>query len=131
MPAGVKFDKVLVPNEILHGNPEHIIGFIRGVFDTDGCVFFDKRKTYKKPYMRLDLTMCNPQILGQIAEKLNGFGINAKCLRNGKHLQITSKKDVENYLKIVGSSNQRHISKIIKKHPNFVNYNPANRLFGL
>jgi len=125
MPAGVKFDTVQIPDEIKNGESKHVRGFIRGTFDTDGCVYFDNRKIYKSPYLRLDLTMYNPKILDQIAEKLNQFGIKAQRLKNEKHLQITSKKDVQDYLKKIGSSNPRHINKIIKKYPEFEQYNPA------
>lgn len=131
MPTGVKYNTVQIPQEVQNGEVEHKTAFIRGTFDTDGCVFFDNRKTYKTPYLRLDLTMYNPHILDQIANHLKEIGVPAKRLSNEKHLQITSKQDVESYLAKVGSSNPRHITKILKKFPNFTEYNPAtkNKLF--
>lgn len=125
IPAGVKFDKVLVPNEILNGNMEHKIAFLRGAFDTDGCVFFDKRKTYKEPYMRVDITMYNIAILTQLHNILKELEIESKVLGNGKHLQVTSKKDVRKFFEKIGSSNERHRAKIRQKYSDFDEWNPA------
>ncbi|QQR92482.1 MAG: hypothetical protein IPJ89_05030 [Candidatus Iainarchaeum archaeon] len=124
MPTGVKFDKVRVPKEVLEAAPEMKAAFIRGCMDTDGCVFFDKRPTYKTNYMRLDLCMYNPVILDEIKEMLSGLGILSQRLANNKHLQITSKENVRKYLAIIGSSNRRHINKILKKYPDFEEWNP-------
>ncbi|MBI4043573.1 MAG: LAGLIDADG family homing endonuclease [Candidatus Diapherotrites archaeon] len=125
MPAGVKFDKVTIPTEIMKDRIEYKTAFVRGILDTDGCVFFDNRKTYKTPYFRIDITMFNIPILVQINQILTELGVHSKVLGNGKHLQVTSKKDVEKFLRIIGSSNERHISKIEKKCPNFRQWNPA------
>jgi hypothetical protein len=125
MPAGVKFDKVLIPEEIMKSKLEYRIAFVRGIFDTDGCVFFDKRKTYKEPYMRVDITMVNVPILTQIKQVLDEVGIESQVLGNGKHLHVTSKKDVRKFFEIIGSSNERHITKIEKKYPDFRKWNPA------
>ncbi|MCX6802186.1 MAG: hypothetical protein NT067_03660 [Candidatus Diapherotrites archaeon] len=57
IPKGVKFDKVLIPEEILNSNQEFIAATLRGIFDTDGSIYFDKRKIYRKPYVRIELNM--------------------------------------------------------------------------
>ncbi|MEK6902937.1 MAG: LAGLIDADG family homing endonuclease [archaeon] len=125
MPAGEKWNKVLVPEEIMEGKLEHKLAFVRGAFDTDGCVFFDKRPTYKEPYMRVDITMVNVPILTQLNQILTEAGVPSKVLGNGKHLHVTSKKDVRKFFEIIGSSNERHISKIETKYPDFRSWNPA------
>jgi hypothetical protein len=125
MPAGVKFDKVLIPDEVMQNKRAHKIAFIRGVFDTDGCVFFDKRKIYKEPYMRVDICMYNIPILTQINQILTEVGIESKVLGNGKHLHVTSKENVRKFFEIVGSSNERHIVKIRQKYSDFDEWNPA------
>lgn len=119
MPAGEKWNKVLVPLEIMEGKIEHKAAFVRGIFDSDGCVFFDKRTIYKEPYMRVDITMVNVPILTQLNQILNELSIESKVLGNGKHLQITSKKDVRKFFEKIGSSNERHRTKIRLKYLDF------------
>ncbi len=125
LPAGIKFDKVRVPKEVLEAKSEMKAAFIRGCMDTDGCVFFDNRPTYKTPYMRLDLCMYNPTILDEIKGMLAELGIESQRLANNKHLQITSKKNVRKYFETIGSSNHRHINKVLKMYPDFERRNPA------
>ncbi|MBS3101526.1 hypothetical protein J4204_05315 [Candidatus Woesearchaeota archaeon] len=51
---GKKSNVVTIPKKIIE-NEEFVKMTIRGIFDTDGCVFFDKRKPYYKPYPRITL----------------------------------------------------------------------------
>ncbi len=125
MPAGEKWDKVLIPDEVMQSKIEHKTAFVRGILDTDGCVFFDSRPIYKEPYMRVDITMVNVPILTQIKQVLDEVGIESQVLGNGKHLHVTSKENVRKFLEIVGSSNERHISKVRKKYADFDEWNPA------
>ncbi len=127
MPAGEKWNKVLVPQEIMKGKLENKAAFVRGVFDTDGCVFFDKRQIYKEHYMRVDITMINVPILTQLNQILTELGIESKVLGNGKHLHVTSKVEVRKFFEKVGSSNERHRAKIRQKYVDFDEWNPANK----
>ncbi len=127
LPAGVKFDKVLIPQEILDSTPENITAVLRGMFDTDGCVFFDKRKVYKVPYLRICLTMKNPPILNQVVEQLAKLGVHGHLSR-GRDVHIISRDDIKKFLHVVGFSNPKHIHKVIKAYPDFNNYNPGTRL---
>ncbi|MDP2666304.1 MAG: LAGLIDADG family homing endonuclease [Candidatus Diapherotrites archaeon] len=125
MPKGEKWDKVLVPKEIMRSNIEHKTAFLRGTFDSDGCVSFDRRPIYKEPYMRVDITMVNTPILKQLNQILTELGINSSVLGNGKHLQICSKENVRKFFEIVGTSNKRHRTKVRQKYKNFEEWNPA------
>jgi len=127
LPAGVKFDKVLIPKEILDSAPENVAAVLRGMFDTDGCVFFDKRKAYTVPYMRIVLTMKNPPILNQVVEQLAKRGIHGHISR-GRDLHIISREDIEKFLHVVGFSNPKHIDKVLKAYSGFNEYNPGTRL---
>lgn len=52
IPSGKgKFKKVRIPKYITKQPTEHIKACVRGIFDADGCVHFDKRKAYKRPYI--------------------------------------------------------------------------------
>ncbi|MFH1664208.1 MAG: LAGLIDADG family homing endonuclease [archaeon] len=127
-PTGVKFDKILIPEEILHSSNEHIAAVLRGLFDTDGCVFFDKRKIYRNPYMRFNLTMYNPQILDQVVQALAKIGIHASRANSKRSIQITNSQNIEGFLRSVGFSNTRHISKVLQAYPDFNSFNPGTRL---
>jgi len=117
IPAGVKFDKVMIPKEIINSTPEFIASTIRGIFDTDGCVFFDKRGIYKEPYIRVALKLENPPLIRQVYGELLKLGVNAHRLKDNRIIQINGKEAVKEYIQKVGFSNKRHIDRIKKFAP--------------
>lgn len=117
IPSGVKFDKVLIPAEILKAEQNLWIACIRGIFDTDGCIFFDKRKIYKEPYIRIELHMHNEKLIEQIYYCLKSLDINVKKLSTKTRLQIIGKKSVCAFLEKVGFSNNRHRNRLAEFFP--------------
>jgi hypothetical protein len=63
-PVGEKYDIYLF-DEILR-KKEFIRACLRGVFDTDGSVFFDKRPIYRNHYPRIDLHLENKRLVKQV-----------------------------------------------------------------
>ena len=86
-PQGKKAKKVIIPSEIINIKDKKLIyATIRGIFDTDGGVFLDKRKIYKKPYPRITLKISSTELFKQIKEILeNEFKlfISKKKNKNG------------------------------------------------
>ncbi len=117
MPAGLKFNRVRIPVEILESGPEKIIPCIRGMFDTDGCVFYDKRPAYRRPYIRIELTMRNPFLIRQVHYQLKKIEVRSKVLSDETRLQITAREDVKLFLQKIGFSNKRHRNRITRFYP--------------
>jgi len=111
LPSGKKSSTVLIPNEIF-GSNKLAVKCIRGIFDTDGCVFFDKRPAYKAPYARISLKMFNPPLIDQIFSKLCELKLSAEKLGTGKEIQIIGPKNVKLFLTKIGFSNDRHFQKL-------------------
>lgn len=108
IPTGAdKFSKVSIP-KIFLSDCELTSSCVRGVFDTDGCVFYDMRKIYKQPYIRICLHMKNRKLLKQIRNILNSKGINAKLNSQGYNLSINGEQEVNKFLRNIGFSNKRH-----------------------
>ena len=118
MPKGKKCYRVRIPYDVLK-DKNKLIPTLRGIFDTDGCVFFDKRKIYKKPYIRIALQLANKDLIEQISNELNFLGIfhtrhdRENVGDNGAYtIQINGISKVKKYCKIIGFSNQRHLKKL-------------------
>lgn len=121
-PKGSKAHIVKIPDEILFSNEEYLLATIRGIFDTDGCVFFDKRKTYSKPYPRITLDTVSKNLAEQVVQILeNYFPVylwnDAK--RNSWHIEIYGHNQLEKWMKLIGFSNERHLNKIKKPRAGF------------
>lgn len=85
---------------------------IKGIFDTDGCIFYDKRSVYKTPYVRICLHMKNKKLLKQIQGILLSKSIDAKVNTHGYNLSINGRTEVNKFLQNVGFSNKRHMDRI-------------------
>ena len=117
-PNGSKTYTVTIPKEIMDSNEEFIFSAVRGIFDTDGCVFFDKRKQYAKPYPRITLQMVSKPLIEQLVNILSKhFTVFSRT--DGKRtiysIEIYGHKQLEKWMGLIGFSNERHLSKIRKE----------------
>lgn len=110
-PIGEKID-LEIHDSIYNLGYEKMKYVIRGILDTDGCVYFDKTPV-GNPYPCLNLTMKAPRLMKQVFNMLinNGF----KCMlqnRNGHAMQIILKgrKQLKKWMKEIGSSNPRNLN---------------------
>lgn len=112
---GKKAHRVSIPQVILD-NKVFMRATVRGIFDTDGCVFFDKRKVYTRPYPRITLQVASVPLITQLAHFLSPqFTLYVdQSNRDGKRntLEIYGHKQLETFLKQIGFSNKRHLGKI-------------------
>ncbi|HLG23512.1 MAG TPA: LAGLIDADG family homing endonuclease [Candidatus Nanoarchaeia archaeon] len=113
--CGKKSRTVILPPRIIH-YPKFMNCVIRGIFDTDGCLFFDKRKNYNKPYPRITLQSSSIELINQLESYLsNNFTLYVnKSNRNGyrNYLEIYGFSQLETFLKQIGFSNKRHLDKL-------------------
>ncbi len=110
-PKGNKTYTVAIPAEILNSNLKFLNACIRGIFDTDGCVTFDRRKAYSSPYIRIILSTKSERLMTQIHEFLIKQGINSNLTRK-ERLQINGLVNCQKFIKTIGFSNARHLEKL-------------------
>ncbi len=112
---GIKTRTVKIPS-IIEQDKQLLYATIRGIFDTDGCLFLDNRKKYKKPYPRITIQVASIPLISQLEKHLSSeFSLYVdKSNRDGKRntLEIYGHKQLEKFLKQIGFSNKRHLSKL-------------------
>jgi hypothetical protein len=128
VPAGEAKAHGTIPNFIVAQN-ELLINCIRGVFDTDGSVYFDKRATYRRPYPRIDLHMRNLMLLEQLTVLLRNLGIPHSFVRSRGSIETAGVDALRDFLETIGFSNSHHISRIRNQYPELIRFNsgPAHR----
>ena len=96
IPAGKKCYSVKIPEEILKSKEEFINATLRGMFDTDGGIGLDKRKTYKKPYIRINYTSTSHNLIEQIHHILESYfiahSVHKKMILSLNKFRLTVRK---------------------------------------
>ncbi len=94
-------------------NPMYKIAFVRGLVDTDGCLYIHQHKVNGKLYKNLGLcyTSYSPPLLTSVATIFNEFGIKSHVTNRGRSIYLYSYRSVLKYLDTFGSSNSRILKK--------------------
>lgn len=116
IPYGTKSHIIQIPTEIMNANTRFKQAVLRGMFDTDGGVMFDKRESYNVPYVRIAYTSVSKLLIQQTSELLHQLGVShgitkrkvSPCWR----IQINGVQNVKMFLLKIGFSNSRHTNKV-------------------
>jgi hypothetical protein len=83
--------------------------FVRGIIDTDGCIYLHKHCKNEVTYVNIGLCFTNfsPKLVIDIFDTLRMFGVKGYIADKGRRIYIYSWKEIEKYLSIFGSSNPR------------------------
>ena len=89
--------------------------FIRGLFDTDGCVYVDKHHIRGRTYRNLGIAFSNKAegLLRAFKDGLEDIGLHPTQKTNSE-VFLRREKEIERYFKEVGSSNPKHLRKVSK-----------------
>ena len=85
------------------------IACVRGLMDTDGCLYIHVHRIGKRVYRNIGLcfTSYSPILIGQVADLFEEFGIMPHISGAGRNIYLYQADAVAKYLKIFGTSNER------------------------
>ena len=103
--------KIDIPQWIFQRN-EYIKGCLRGLFDTDGGIYFHTHTTKGIKYRNIGIcfTTLSKPLLISAHNMLLKLGINAKTDKR-QHIFIYGKEEIKKYMLIVGSHNPKHLRR--------------------
>jgi len=117
LPLGKKFG-VVIP-EIFLNNDELKTAVIRGIFDTDGCVYLEKKNN--KLYPRMQIVTISEKLAVQLLDILNSLGLRTtmykeKSNRGGNRMQaylicIRGIEMFHKFIETIKPANPKHIKK--------------------
>jgi len=122
IPAGEAKGVARAP-EFIASNRKLMTRCVRGVYDTDGSVYFDKRPIYRAPYPRTELHMKNVGLVGQVSEFFKNIHITHSYVRSKNSIETSGVDALVNFLKRVGFSNIHHINRIRRYYPELAGEN--------
>lgn len=85
---------------------------LRGIFDTDGSLYFTKNDFYKKrKYPIIEIVSNSDILIKQLHSVLTSKGFIVKIGHYGKSIKLHGKKNLKAWMSLIGSS---HIDKVSK-----------------
>lgn len=102
---------ILIPEWILN-NDQYRRACVRGLMDTDGCLYIHRHVVSNKRYENLGLcfTSYAQPLLRQVAVIFEQFGVIPHISSHGRRIYLYSAKSVAKYVTVFGSSNDRILS---------------------
>lgn len=97
-----------IPEWILENN-EYEKACLRGIFDTDGCVFQECHKIKKKKYCYIRWSLVSASRF--LRESMNDILIYLEFdpkIRNNRSVNLERLSDIERYFRLIGTSNPKH-----------------------
>ena len=112
LPKGSKIRfGVCIPSWIM-GNVSYTVACVRGLFDTDGCVFLDKHTANGRTYYNMGIALASnsPELLKLFTDALTGLGLHP-TQTTPHRVFLRRSSEIERYFVIVGSSNPKHLRR--------------------
>lgn len=96
---------------------EYAAACVRGLVDTDGCMFVHKHTVAGKEYKNIGLTFSSrsPRLISQVAALFEEFGIIPHITKRGQDIYLYRADAVARYLRVFGTSNER-IRSVYERH---------------
>lgn len=114
---GIKSGKkygITFPESMKVNNQKILASFIKGLFDTDGCVSFKTRYGYNQYYPVIALALTSKKLIRDVGEILFMLGFNPSVNYNGQYGIITLNgiNAFKRYEELIGWSSQKNLNRV-------------------
>jgi hypothetical protein len=88
--------------------------FLRGLFDTDGSIYFKTNYGYQKYYPSISLELFSKKIIAEVEKILTMMGFNPKTYFNGNkgRIYLNGINSLKRYEKLIGWSSPKNLNKV-------------------
>lgn len=90
---------------------------LRGLVDTDGCIFNEVHRINRKvySYKRLNFVSYSPKLRDSVVHIFETLEMSPK-IRNNRCVQIEDKEQIRRYFKIIGTHNPKHMRRFTQEY---------------
>ena len=112
LPIGNKLRQKLDIPKWIQNNDNFAKSCIRGLMDTDGCIFNECHRIKKKLYCypRMSFVSHSPYLRASVSTLLRKFGFQPN-IRNEKAVTLVKRVDIVRYFELIGTSNNKHLTR--------------------
>ncbi len=115
---GSKVYTVSIPKYIINGNLRIKKAFVRGLFDTDGCVRFDKNRTKFHYYPKIEFGLASKNLRDDLLQLLIKLGFRPYIWQSVRKDGIEYKiclagfANLEKWIQNIRPANKKHLDRI-------------------
>ncbi len=123
IPIGVKSHTVFIP-PIFFDDEELLRACLRGIWDTDGCIYQRYTKRYKNHarwypnYLVLQFKTASQKLVEDMKKALDVFSIKSnKTLKTKNNifvLNINNQSEIQKFLDLIGFRNPHHLNRLAR-----------------
>lgn len=116
MPKGNKMNAGMVIPAWVQRDLRYTKAFIRGLFDTDGCVYVDRHTYKKKTYVHAGWTITSAAdtFIDDIKRVLGILGFSPTRRMTQKSVYLRKQDEIERYFDEIGTHNPKHLNRYQK-----------------
>lgn len=109
LPKGNKIGKLRIPKQV-YIKKVWLKNYIRGLFDTDGCIFIRRGKD-----IAINIASADARFLSEIKRAMESLNLKASIFQ--EHMYIYKKDHVKRFFEIIQPANSKHLKRyeIFKK----------------
>lgn len=98
----------------VHVSRAYSAACLRGLIDTDGCFFVERHhvKGREYGYYRMHFVSASPVLRGFAFSTLRRLGFDPRV--RGRHVTLENPEEVLRYLRVVGTSNPKHLARCLE-----------------
>ena len=103
-----------IPDTLKVNDINILSAFIRGLFDTDGCLSFKSKYGYKNYYPSIEIGLISKNVIKDVVEilKMLGFGPQISFNRNCERITLNGISQFKKYEKLIGWSSPKNLNKV-------------------
>ncbi|HLC60846.1 MAG TPA: LAGLIDADG family homing endonuclease [Candidatus Nanoarchaeia archaeon] len=98
-------------NEEFIKNQQFLIAILRGLFDTDGCLYFTKNNSKDRSYPIIEISTHSSALVNQLYQVFCKFGFKVKISHFKDSVKLHGKDNLIKFMKFVGTNHPDKLSK--------------------
>ncbi len=127
---GIKYYTLHIPSFVLESK-ERQLAFLRGLFDTDGCVILSKQHRQEPYYPRIEIKSKSHPFLESVMSLLKSHGFTCSISVNAENyrLEVAGFKNLTLWKYLISSSNERNLLQLDHASKSYLNARKARRVY--
>ena len=98
-------------NTKIINSKKRLVNTLRGLFDTDGCLYFTENNSEKRHYPIIEISTHSKSLLNQLKGIFTHMGFRVKISHFGDSIKLHGKENLIKWMEFIGTNHPDKLSK--------------------